>query len=181
MQTKESTSYVNIPLEDKLLNKYARVQDIFDDETNILRNDKKILNISNFLNINVLNLKDLKVENLKAMAWHIFNEFHNINVFRNDMNYIVVTKHGIEESVEKIFYNRFQRKLCLEHLLVFSKLGYIIENAILVSQTFERKGRADLLFWNYYLDIVCINGKFYLLEFDVRSMKDGSNQYRIQV
>lgn len=59
-------------------------------------------------------------------------------------------------------------------------MGKIIENAILVSQAKERKNRDDLLYWNYYLDNLIINGRKYFLEFDVRSMEDGYNQFRVQ-
>lgn len=67
-----------------------------------------------------------------------------------------------------------------EHLLVFSDLGDIIENATLVNQTKETKNRENINYWNYYFDGLEINNELYYLEFDVRSMENGENQYRVQ-
>lgn len=68
----------------------------------------------------------------------------------------------------------------IEHLIIFSKLGMIIERAILVNQIYERKNRRNILYWNYYFDNIYINDKKYIVEFEIRSIDIGLNQYRIQ-
>lgn len=73
------------------------------------------------------------------------------NTFENKGNKILVTNSGIEESINKIFNSSEQKSLLNQHLKVFSDLGDIIEHATL-----------------------------YDFEFDVRSMNDGTNQYRVQ-
>lgn len=66
------------------------------------------------------------------------------------------------------------------NLKVFSDLGDIIENATLVNQTKETKNRSNINSWNYYFDGLNINNELYHLEFDVRSLDTGENQYRVQ-
>lgn len=111
------------------------------------------------------------------MSYKIFKEFNAKTVFLNDGNKIIVSKSGINESVEKIYSNKEQRNLMKEHLYVFSVLGSVIEHATLVNQTRERK---NIYSWNYYFDGLIINGDLYHIEFDVRSLHNGQNQYRVQ-
>lgn len=179
MITKEKNKS-NIPLDDKLLNKYSGSREIFDNANQILKNKKITIKINNIFEIKNLDFDMFKIGNLKNLAYEIFNKYHTKNRFKNNDSIIIVTKHGIEESIEKMYYNRIQRDLSILHLLVFSSLGKIIEDATLVSQTYERKNRTDLLYWNYYLSKIYINDKIYFVEFDVRSMEDGSNQFRVQ-
>lgn len=179
MITKEKNKG-NIPLDIRILNKYSGAREIFDNANQILKNKKITIKVNNISEIKNLDLDMLKIGNLKNLAYEIFNKYHTKNMFKNKDKLITVTKHGIEESIEKIYNNFNQRKLLKEHLIIFSCLGDIIENAYLVNQTRERKNRKDLLYWSYYLDNLLINDIKLFLEFDVRSMEDGSNQYRIQ-
>lgn len=182
MPTKEKIKQVkgSIPLNEKLLNKYLSARDIFDNANNILKNKKIAIKLVDIPEIENLDFSVIKIGSLKIIANEIFNNYHTKNSFKNDNNLIVVSKHGINESVEKIYNNYRQRNLLREHLIIFSNLGNIIKNAYLVNQSREIKNRQNLLHWNYYLDNLIINGRKYFLEFDVRSMEDGTNQYRIQ-
>lgn len=168
----------NIPINQELLNKYANVKEIFTNERNNYDGNVKINNdiveLSNF-DINKINIGDLK-----KLANDIFIKYNQKNTFENAGNKIVVNKSGINESIEKIYNNRTQRSLMKEHLQVFSDLGDIIENATLVNQTKETKNRENINYWNYYFDGLEINNELYYLEFDVRSMENGENQYRVQ-
>lgn len=137
MITKEKNKG-NIFLDDKLLNKYSSARDIFDNASNSLSTyvEIKLYNIPEIRNINVKNLKVFEAKNL---ANNIFDKYHSKNIFINNDNKIVVSRNSINESIVKIYHNRFQRDYILEHLIIFSNLGKVIENAKLVSQTIERK------------------------------------------
>ena len=178
MITKEKNKG-NIPLDKKLLNRYKTARAIFDDAKNILSCNKKI-RIYNTADIENLDLNRLKILEAKALANNIFNKYHDKNRFLNNGNEIIVSKSGIEESMEKIYNNRIKRDFIIEHLIIFAKLGMIIERAILVNQIYERKNRRNILYWNYYFDNIYINDKKYIVEFEIRSIDIGLNQYRSQ-
>lgn len=125
-------------------------------------------------------LNNMKVKDLKELAYIIFKKYNSKSIFENDENRIIVSKRGITESIEKIFNSREQRYLLKEHLQVFSDLGDIIEHATLVNQTRETKNRENINSWNYYFNSLNIDGELYYLEFDVRSLDSGENQYRVQ-
>lgn len=168
----------NIPINEELLNKYANVREIFDSESNNYNGNITIK--SEIDELKGFDIEQSNIADLKRLAYDIFNKYNEKNEFENDGNKILVSKAGINESIEKIYNNRAQRDLVKEHLLVFSALGDIIENATLVNQTPELKNRVNILCWNYYFDGLKINNELYNLEFDVRSMKNGKNQYRVQ-
>lgn len=166
----------NIAINNNLLNKYTTTDEIFkyekNYEINIIINEVKL--------IKQININELSVKETKKIANEIFNKYHYDTVFINNKNKIIVSKNGINESVQKIYFNRKQKDLLLEHLLIFSGLGKIIEEAKLVNQAKERKNRKKYNSWNYYIDGLIINDKKYLLEFEVASLDSGENQYRIQ-
>ena len=168
----------NIPINEELLYKYATVREIFDSERNNYNGN--IIVKSEIDELKNLNIKESNAENLKKIAYDILNKYNEKNEFENDGNKIIVSKAGINESIEKIYYNKKQRGLIKEHLLVSSALGDIIENATLVNQTPELKNKRDIKYWNYYFDGLKINNELYHLEFDVRSMTNAENQYRVQ-
>lgn len=181
MHTKVKVKQVkgNIPLDNKLLNKYANVKGIFDDASRILSESDEI-KIHYCPELIYVNISNIQIFEAKLIANMIFNKYHMKNIFINEDNKIIVSKKGINESIVKIYHNRVQRDLLKEHLTVFATLDIIIKSAKLVSQTLERKGRHETIYWNYYLDKLYINNKCYFLEFEVHSMKNGQNQYRIQ-
>lgn len=168
----------NIPINENLLNKYSNVKDIFSNERN--NYDGNVNVKSEISELKYFDIDNTNITDLKKMANDIFIKYNQKNIFENNGNKIVVNKSGINESIEKIYNNRKQRNLAKEHLLVFSDLGDIIENATLVNQTPELKNRENIKLWNYYFDGLKINGELYHLEFDVRSMASGENQYRVQ-
>lgn len=168
----------NIPINENLLNKYPNVKDIFSNERN--NYDGNVNVKSEISELKYFDINNTNIADLKKMANNIFIKYNQKNIFENNGNKIVVNKSGINESIEKIYNNRKQRNLVKEHLLVFSDLGDIIENATLVNQTPELKNRENIKLWNYYFDGLKINGELYHLEFDVRSMASGENQYRVQ-
>lgn len=168
----------NIPVDEKLLNKYSNVKEIFNGERNNYDGEVELSKEINELE-NV-DLNNIKISDLKDLAANIFNCYNSKNIFENNGNKITVSKTGINESIEKIYNNEAQRNLMKEHLQVFSDLGDIIEHATLVNQTPELKNRSNIRLWNYYFDGLKINNDTYYLEFDVRSMDNGENQYRVQ-
>lgn len=168
----------NIPINQELLNKYSTAKEIFDNEVNNF--DGKVSVETNIPELNDIDVSTLKSKETKELAYTIFKKYNSKSVFENDGNKITVSKSGINESVEKIFNNKKQRNLLKEHLQVFSDLGDIIEHATLVNQTREVKNRENINSWNYYFDGLNIDGEIYHLEFDVRSLHNGQNQYRVQ-
>lgn len=168
----------NVPINQELLNKYANVKEIFENERSNYDGNVKINN--EIVELNNFDINKINIGDLKKLANDIFIKYNQKNTFENAGNKIVVNKSGINESIEKIYNNRTQRSLIKEHLQVFSDLGDIIENATLVNQTRETKNRKNINYWNYYFDGLEINNELYYLEFDVRSMENGENQYRVQ-
>ena len=168
----------NIPINQELLNKYSTAREIFDNESNNF--DGKVNVKNNIPELNNIDVFSMKPKEIKELAYSIFEKYNSKSIFENDGNKITVSKSGINESIEKIFNSKVQRSLLKEHLQVFSDLGDIIENATLVNQTKETKNRSNINSWNYYFDGLNINNELYHLEFDVRSLDTGENQYRVQ-
>lgn len=173
IQTIEKSS---IPINKMLLNKYSDVEEIFKKE----KINKKSIHIKNIKILENININELNVENLKRLAILIFNKYHNVNIFENEGYKIHINKTGINESVQKIYFSKKQKIYLKEHLLIFSNLGKIIEQGILINQVYERKGRVKYKSWNYYVSKVSINNKEYMLEFEIVTMKNLKNVYRIQ-
>jgi len=168
----------NIPINKKLLNKYQTAKEIFLNETNnfdgIVNVNKKIRELEN------IDVEKIKIKELKKLACLIFENHHPTNKFKNGNNTIIVYKRGIYESIEKIFNSKKQRNLLTEHLKVFSDLGDIIEHATLVNQVIENKNREKYNCWHYYLNGLKIGKNNYFLEFEVVSMSNSENHYRMQ-
>lgn len=166
----------SIPINKMLLNKYSDVEEIFKKE----KINKKSIHIKNIRILENININELSVENLKRLAILIFNKYHNVNIFENDGYKIHINKTGINESVQKIYFSKKQKIYLKEHLLIFSNLGKIIEQGILINQVYERKGRVKYKSWNYYISKVSINNKEYILEFEIVNLDSGENHYRLQ-
>lgn len=168
----------NIPINQELLNKYYTVKEIFENETDNFNGDVNIR--SDISELNNLDVLSLNPKEAKKIAYDIFKKYNSKTVFENNGNKITVSRTGINESIEKIFSSANQRSLLKEHFKVFSDLGDIIEHATLVNQTREIKNRQNINSWNYYFEGLTIDGEVYDLEFDVRSLESGENQYRVQ-
>lgn len=168
----------NIPIDDNLFNKYKNVREIFDNvECNYIKNIDINDNIKELENIN---LSKMTKTDIYHKATEIFSNYHKSNEIINNNNKIIVSNSDIKESINKINNYSLQRRYIKEHLLIFSFLGNIIENATLVNQTLESKNRESNIFWNYYLCFLSINGEIFLFQFDVISKSNGENHYRIQ-
>lgn len=174
----KNRSYNNIPIQSELLNKYETVTDIFNKELNNNIDTIKVLN--KITELNMLDTNTLNKESAKLKAIELFKRYNDKSYFYNNNTKIEVTKSGIRESIQKIFDIKSQRNLLKEHLLIISSLGNIIKHAKLVNQANELKNRNYINHWNYYFDGIEINGELYNFEFEVRSMVNGQNQYRIQ-
>ncbi len=168
----------NIPINQELLNKYNNVSEMIN--KNINKYDGKVDVKSSIAELNNIDLNSMSQNELSNLAINIFEKYNSSNTFINDGNKIMVTRSGIKESINKILYNKNQKKYLKEHLQVFSDLGDIIESATLASQTTEGKSRENNKIWNYYLNGLNINDNNYLFEFDVVSRQNGENHYRVQ-
>lgn len=168
----------NIPINQELLNKYKSTKEMFSDSINNYNGEVNVKdNLSELQNVSVENMK---IGEVKKIAKEIFQKYNKSNTFYNSSNKILVNKTGIDESITKIFESRQQRELLKEHLLVFSDLGDIIEHSKLVNQVPETKGREKYNSWNYYYDGLKIGNNSYNFEFEVVSMSNGENHYRVQ-
>lgn len=168
----------NIPINQELLNKYNNVSEMIN--KNINKYDGKVDVKSSIAELNNIDLNSMSQNELSNLAINIFEKYNSSNTFINDGNKIMVTRSGIKESINKILYNKNQKKYLKEHLQVFSDLGDIIESATLASQMTEGKSRENNKIWNYYLNGLNINDNNYLFEFDVVSRQNGENHYRVQ-
>lgn len=122
----------------------------------------------------------MKIGDIKFLSKLLFENFCKLKCFYNENNKILVNKTGIDECVTKIFESREQRRFLYEHLIVFCNLSRIIESSKLANQCLETKGRNKYNHWNYYFCKLKINNNAYLFEFEVVSMKNGENHYRVQ-
>ena len=164
-----------IPINTKLLNKYESYNEIFQKE----KGNKNISINSNIPELENIDINNINVNNLRKLARIIFHNYHKIDTFINDGNLITVTNNGINESIQKLFYNSDQKTYLLEHLKLYSKLGLIIEKAKLINQVYEKKNRKKYIYWNYYICNVQINSKKYKLELEIASLNNLKNNYRI--
>lgn len=160
-------------LDPKLLNKYKNSSKIFKSQFS-----DNYLVIKNKIPFYKLNLENIK--NVKIIAKQIYTKYNNTQNFDKDNNLILVTKSGIDEIITKIFQSREQINLIKEHLVILSNLNVIIKKAKLINQAFENKGREKYILWNYYYICLKIKEDFYNLEFDVVSMSNRENHYRVQ-
>ena len=166
------------PNDKNLLGKYHSFKEIFNNES--YKFTHSIIIRKNIKELNNINIDKLNSKDIKLIAKKIFKKYNDKNIFINNGNKIIVTNRGIEESINKIFNSKKQRAFLKEHLQIFSCLGKIIAHAKLVGQTKENKNRKNIVLWSYYFDGLIINNEKYYFEFDVRTMDNGQNQYRVQ-
>lgn len=168
----------NIPVKSELLNIYANDREIFDSVIGTFCNIRLVSNC--LYEFNIADIYKLKINEIKKIAKEIFNRYNATNIFFNDGNKIFINKTGIDEVITKIYESREQRKYLIQHLIIIANMCNIVEHGILVNQALEFKGRDKYNNWNYYLDVVNITGELYILVYDVVSMTNGENHYRIQ-
>jgi len=174
------TKSKNISIKKELLNKYSNISQLLEDESCFNNYDEEIIIKDNLKEIENVKYNLLTSTEAYHLALKIFQKYNNFNKFNNNGYEIIVSNGDIKESVNKIYYNKKQRNLLKEHLLIFSNLGNVIERAILVCQTTERKNRENNAVWSYYLIGLKINKKKYIFEFDVVSRDNNENHYRVQ-
>lgn len=106
----------SIPINLELLNKYKNISDLINIEIN---NCNINSNVTNEL-IELQNVDTNKISNNEFYhtAVDIFEKYNNKRIFINDGNEIIVSNGDIKESINKIYYNKSQRKLLKEHLQV---------------------------------------------------------------
>lgn len=168
----------NIPINQKLLGKYQNVEQIFKIECN---NNNNIIRIKNSISqIENIDISKMKPKDAKKIACEIFINYNSTNIFINNGIEIEVSKTGINKSIEEIFNSRCQRNLLMQHFIIFANLGDIIKHAILINQKEELKDRKNINYWNYFFDNLIIDDEEYNIEFDIRSMTNGKNQFRVQ-
>lgn len=179
---KDSKEKDNIKVNKKFLNKYKNTKELLITESNKAKkrfNNKITIN-KNIVEINEIELAKLTLTQLKRKSIEIFRNNHLSFVFQNDNNNIIVNNEDIKESIKKILGDKRQKEYLMEHLKVFSKLGDVIKNGKLVSESMEQKARQNYNSWHYYVVNLIIGKKKFLLEFDVVSRGDGENHYRVQ-
>ena len=162
----------NISIVPELLNRYKSVNEIFEYE-------KNFLNVI-WLRDNIeFSYENISISDAKSIAISLFesNNFSN-KILWNDF-IIVVSRAGIRESIEKIFYNN-QRNYLMEHFIIIKNLDLVIRNMFLVNQGIENKNREKYNSWNYYISKVCVNGQLFTLKIEIVSMLNGENHYRVQ-
>ena len=162
---------MNIPIDSKLLNKYNNVSELISD--NLIYKKTNINISSELLDLNCLKIENMNATHIYHLAVKIFQQHNFKNSFLNCGNTILISNSDIKESINKIYYNKNQKKYLKEHLLIYAYLGKIIETAILISQNYELKQRNKYLSWNYYVKNIKINEKDYLFEFHVLSKLNG--------
>lgn len=90
----------NIPINDKLLNKYNSAEEIYESEK--YKKKHKFFIKSDIKELNSINLSNMKIKDAKDLAYYIFVNYHTNFKFVNDNNIILVNRSGINESIKKI-------------------------------------------------------------------------------
>lgn len=177
MITKEKKIEQNIILNPNLLNNYANLKEIFQNENWYFLN---IINLKDIHNLMEYDIANLSYTEIYHFAKKIFVTYHYTNEFFNYNYKIIVSNTDIKESINKIINNKLQYKYLRIHLIIFSQLGFIIQNATIVNQTIDNKNRNNNYLWSYYLCKLKLNNELFLFEFDVISKSNGENHYRVQ-
>lgn len=95
---------VNISINEKLLNKYSNVKDIFSNER---INQDEIVSVKNV----DFDLTNKTATDIYHIATDLFSNNHANNVFINDGNKIIVTNQDIKDSINKIYNDRLQKNI----------------------------------------------------------------------
>lgn len=181
---KDTKEKDNMKVDKKFLNRYKNTKELLITELNKSKAQKRFNNKitinKNIVEIDEKELLKLTLTQLKKISIEIFRNNHESNTFQNDGNNIMINNEDIKESIKKILGDKRQKEHLIEHLKVFSKLGYVIKYGKLVSESMEQKARQNYNSWHYYVENIIIGKKKFLLEFDVVSRNDGENHYRIQ-
>lgn len=143
-------------------------------------------NLKATIKITTSKLKDIDSKEIKQMeaykiARDLFSELHK-RKFTNNIteNTIYVTNSDVKESVNTTYTFTDQRKYLKENLSIYSHLDKIIENAELISDTSELKGRRKYNKWEYYALPIEIDSKSFIVQFDTVQREDGETHFRVE-
>ena len=143
-------------------------------------------NLRTDINISTDIIADINVREIKQMesykiARDLFSKIHKRKFQNNntDTN-IYVTNSDIKESINTTYTYTEQRKYLKENIVIYSQLDKIIENAELISNTNELKGRQKYQQWEYYALPVNIDNNKFIIQFDTVKREDGETHFRVE-
>ena len=105
-----------IPIDNSLLNKYESYKEIFQKE----KANKTVYINNTIKELNGIDVNSMSVNELRKLAINIYHQYHKNNTFKNNNILITVTNNGINESMEKAYYNKDQNVYLLEHIKIYS-------------------------------------------------------------
>ena len=131
--------------------------------------------------VNDINIKEIKQMEAYKKARDLFSQIHKRKFQNNNtkMN-IYVTNSDIKESINTTYTYTEQRKYLKENIAIYSQLDNIIENAELISNTNELKGRQKYQQWDYYAIPINIDNNKFIVQFDTVQREDGETHFRVE-
>ena len=128
-----------------------------------------------------INIKEIKQMEAYKTARDLFSQIHKRKFKNNNTEAnIYVTNSDIKESINTTYTYAEQRKYLKENIAIYSQLDNIIENAELISNTNELKGRQNYQLWEYYAMSVNIDNNKFIVQFDTVQREDGETHFRVQ-
>ena len=128
-----------------------------------------------------INIKEIKQMEAYKKARDLFSQIHKRKFKNNNTEAnIYVTNSDIKESINTTYTYAEQRKYLKENIAIYSQLDNIIENAELISNTNELKGRQNYQLWEYYAMPVNIDNNKFIVQFDTVQREDGETHFRVQ-
>ena len=128
-----------------------------------------------------INIKEIKQMEAYKKARDLFSQIHKRKFKNNNTEAnIYVTNSDIKESINTTYTYAEQRKYLKENIAIYSQLDNIIENAELISNTNELKGRQNYQLWEYYAMSVNIDNNKFIVQFDTVQREDGETHFRVQ-
>ena len=138
------------------------------------------INISTDI-VNDINIKEIKQMEAYKMAKDLFGQVHKRKFQNNNTKTnIYVTNSDIKESINTTYTYTEQRKYLKENIAIYSQLDNIIENAELISNTNELKGRQNYQLWEYYAMPINIDNNKFIVQFDTVQREDGETHFRVE-
>lgn len=120
-------------------------------------------------------IKDKRQRNIYDIAIKYFSKIGS-RCFKNNDEYIYVSNGDVKESIAKAISNSYQKKFVMEHTEIFKILDKIVENGIMIASALEQKRRDKFSRWDYYITLVYINDKPFVIEFDTVFRVDNNNE-----
>lgn len=151
-------------------------------EEYIAKNPNLETNINISTNMfNHINIKEIKQMEAYKAARDLFSQIHKRKFQNKNTNInIYVTNSDIKESINTTYTYTEQRKYLKENIAIYSQLDNIIENAQLISNTNELKGRQNYQLWEYYAMPINIDNNKFIVQFDTVQREDGETHFRVE-